>query len=72
MKTEDFLLGTVVVGITFTCLYMILEFRSWQAIRASDHKAGLMLRDLYKKLHSRTKPFTQSITRPFAIKTGRK
>jgi hypothetical protein len=72
MKTEDFLLGVVLVGITFTCFYMVSEFRSWRAITVSDYKAGIVLRDLYKKLHSRTKPFTQTITRPFTSRSTRK
>ena len=57
MKTEDLLLVLVAAGVTLTCFYMVVEFMSWQTAKASDHRARLVIREIYRKLHSRTKPY---------------
>jgi hypothetical protein len=57
MKTEDLLLVIVAGGVALTCFYMVIEFLSWRTAKASDHRAGLVIRELYKKLHSKTKPY---------------
>jgi hypothetical protein len=43
-------------GAALTCFYMVTELLSWKATRASEIKASLVVRDLYRKLHARTKP----------------
>ena len=57
-------MGLVLAGAGLTLLYLVAELLSWQTIKASDVRAGLVLRELYKKLHasgtklhSRTKPY---------------
>lgn len=52
MKTEDVLMAFVVCGVAVTCFYMVTEFLSWQTKKASDVKTGLVLGELYKKLHA--------------------
>jgi hypothetical protein len=66
MKTEYLLMGVVLVGAAFTCIYLVAECLSWRTIKDADHRAMREIRELYKKLHS--KPFT----RPFAPRTIRR
>jgi hypothetical protein len=82
MRADDLLMAFAAAGVALTCLYMVSEFLSWKAVRASDQSAVLILRDLYKKLHATgrslhasgtklhaaTKPFTKSFTRPFTTR----
>lgn len=68
MKTEDVLMGVLVIGAALTCFYLIAECLSWRTVKDADHRAMLDLRELYKKLHSATKPFT----RPFVTRTIRR
>jgi hypothetical protein len=69
MKAEDLLFVVVVVGVSLTLIYIVAEWRSWRTVKAAEHRAMSELRELYKKLHAATKPFTRSFTRPFGTKT---
>jgi hypothetical protein len=60
MKSEDALLVIVVLGMGLTCLYLINEFLLWQTIRAANHRGLIQARELYKKLHSATKPIVRA------------
>jgi hypothetical protein len=58
------MMGLVAAGVGLTLLYLVAELLSWQSIKAAEARAGLVLRDLYKrlytsgtKLHARTKPY---------------
>jgi hypothetical protein len=58
------MLGLVIGGVALTVLYLFAELVSWQKIRAAELRAGLVLRELYKKLHAsgtrlhaRTRPY---------------
>jgi hypothetical protein len=58
------MLGLVAAGAGLTVLYLFSEFVSWHKIKAAEQAAGLVLRELYKRLHSsgsklhaRTKPY---------------
>jgi hypothetical protein len=57
MKAEDLLVVLVAGGVALTCFYLVAEYLSWQTVKASDAKAGIVLRELYKKLHLKTKPY---------------
>jgi hypothetical protein len=57
MKTSYVLMGILFIGSALTCVYLLAECLSWQTAKASDHRAGLVVRELYKKLHSKTKPY---------------
>jgi hypothetical protein len=65
MKAEDLLLVMVLGGVALTLFYIIAECLSWRTVKAADNKAMSELRELYKKLHAATKPFT----RPFATRS---
>jgi hypothetical protein len=64
MKAEDLLLGIVISGAALTLFYIIAECLSWRMVKAAENRAMSELRELYKKLHVATKPFT----RPFSGK----
>jgi hypothetical protein len=68
MKTEDLLMGVVLFGVALTCFYIVSECLSWRTVKAADYRAMREIRELYKKLHAATRPFT----RPFATKTIRR
>ena len=57
MRTSDILLGLLAAGAGVTLLYLLSELMSWQTIKAGEASASLVVRDLYKKLHARTKPY---------------
>jgi hypothetical protein len=57
MRADDLLVVLVASGVALTCFYLVAEYLSWQTVKASDLKAGIVLRELYKKLHSKTKPY---------------
>jgi hypothetical protein len=57
MRTDDLLVVLVAGGVALTCFYMVAEYLSWQTVKASDAKAGIVLRELYRKLHLKTKPY---------------
>jgi hypothetical protein len=59
MGTSDILLGLVALGAALTVLYLVSEFMSWQTIKNAEVQTSLMLREMYKKLHARTKPFLE-------------
>jgi hypothetical protein len=64
MKTEDVLLIAVIAGFGLTCCYLVSEVLSWQTLKAADTRALLGVRQLYKRLHSATKPLlTRAIHR---------
>jgi hypothetical protein len=57
MRTSDVMLGLLAIGASLTLLYLFSEFMSWQTIKAGEARASLVLKELYKKLHTRTKPY---------------
>jgi hypothetical protein len=63
MSSDDVMMLIVVGGVALTCLYMAAEVMSWQTIKASDLRAGLVVRELYKKLHSKAQPLVRAIRR---------
>jgi hypothetical protein len=68
MRTAYVLMGFVLVGGALTCLYIVAECLSWRTIKDADHRAMREIRELYKKLHTPTKPFTM----PFMTRTVRR
>ena len=64
MKAEDLLLVMVIGGAGLTLFYIVAECLSWRTVKAAENRAMSELRELYKKLHAATKPFT----RPFSGK----
>lgn len=68
MKTEYVLMVVLVIGAALTCFYIVAECLSWRTVKDADHKAMHEIRELYKKIHSATKPFT----RPFVTRTIRR
>jgi hypothetical protein len=60
MKTEDLLTVIVLIGVASTSFYILGECLSWRKVKAADHRAMFELRELYKKLHAATKPFTRT------------
>ena len=63
MKTADVMMGLVASGVGLTSCYLIAELWSWRVIRASDQRAGVVLREIYKKFHARTKPYMARVVR---------
>jgi hypothetical protein len=57
MEANDLLMIIVVCGVALTCCYIVAEWRSWKTAKASDYRAGLALREMYKRIHSKTKPY---------------
>lgn len=57
MRADDLLVVLMACGVALTCFYLVAEFLSWQTVKASDLKAGIVLKELYRKLHSKTKPY---------------
>ena len=51
------MLGLLAAGASLTLLYLLSELMSWQTIKAGEVRASLVLKELYKKLHARTKPY---------------
>jgi hypothetical protein len=68
MKTDYVLMGVLVLGAALTCFYLVAECLSWRTVKDADHRAMREIRELYKKIHSATKPFT----RTFAARTVRR
>lgn len=60
ITSNDVMIGLVVVGVAFTVAYLVSELVSWRGLRASEKKAALIVRDLYTKLHARTRPFIRN------------
>ena len=57
MVASDLMLVFVAAGVATTCGYLFSEFMSWQTIKAAEVRAAVVLRDLYRKLHAKTKPY---------------
>lgn len=68
MTTAYVLMGILVVGGALTCFYIFAECLSWRTVKDADYRATREIRELYKKVHSTTKPFT----RPFGTRTNRR
>lgn len=66
MKLDDWLMAVVLSGFAMTFIYIVAEYLSWRSQEASDLKVRLGLRDLYKRLHSATKPLVRVIRRKSA------
>jgi hypothetical protein len=58
MKTAYVLIGLLLVGGALTCFYILAECLSWRSIKDADHRAMREIRELYKKIHTPSKPFT--------------
>lgn len=64
MKADDVLMGFVLIGGALTCFYLVGEYLSWQAVKASDLRARVDLREVYRKIHAATKkPFVRAVRR---------
>jgi hypothetical protein len=68
MKTSYVLMGILLIGFALTCLYILAECLSWRTVKDADHRAMREIRELYKKIHATSKPFTM----PFITRTVRK
>jgi hypothetical protein len=68
MKTSYVLMGILVIGFALTCFYILAECLSWRTVKDADHRAMREIRELYKKIHTTSKPFTM----PFITRTVRK
>jgi hypothetical protein len=62
MKAEDLLFVIVLSGVALTLFYIVAECLSWRTVKAADNRAMSEIRELYKKLHAATKPFTRPFT----------
>jgi hypothetical protein len=58
MNTAYVLIGLLLVGGALTCFYILAECLSWRSIKDADHRAMREIRELYKKIHTPSKPFT--------------
>jgi hypothetical protein len=70
MRADDLLLAIVALGVVTTIAYIVSEFSSWQAVKASDRRAAGVLKEVYKKLHAipgslhaKTRPIMRAILR---------
>jgi hypothetical protein len=63
MEANDFLMIIVVCGVALTCVYIVAEWLSWKTVKDSDHRTMLALREMYKKLHSKTRPYLVRVIR---------
>lgn len=68
MRTAYVLMGIVLIGGALTCFYIVAECLSWRTIKDADHRAIREIRELYKKIHTPSKPFTM----PFISRTVRR
>jgi len=68
MRTAYVLMGFVLIGGALTCFYIVAECLSWRTIKDADHRAIREIRELYKKIHTTSKPFTM----PFITRTVRR
>jgi hypothetical protein len=68
MTTTYVLMGVLLFGGALTCFYILAECLSWRTVKDADHRAMREIRELYKKMHSATKPFT----RPFGSRIIRR
>jgi hypothetical protein len=68
MTTAYVLIGVLLLGFALTCFYILAECLSWRTVKDADHRAMREIRELYKKIHATSKPFTM----PFMSRTIRK
>jgi hypothetical protein len=68
MRTAYVLMGVLLAGGALTCLYIVAECLSWRTVKDADHRAMREIRELYKKIHTTSKPFTM----PFITRTVRR
>jgi hypothetical protein len=68
MRTAYMLMAVLVIGVAVTCFYILAECLSWRTVKDADHRAMREIRELYKKIHATSKPFTM----PFITRTVRK
>jgi hypothetical protein len=68
MRTAYVLMGVLVIGVALTCFYILAECLSWRTVKDADHRAMREIRELYRKMHATSKPFTV----PFITRTNRK
>jgi hypothetical protein len=68
MRTAYVLMGVLLAGAALTCFYIVAECLSWRSVKDADHRAMREIRELYKKIHTTTKPFTM----PFITRTIRR
>jgi hypothetical protein len=61
--TSYVLMGVLLIGVALTCFYILAECLSWRTVKDADHRAMREIRELYKKLHSPTKPFMPFVNR---------
>lgn len=48
MKLDDSLIVIIICGLVVTCVYIVSEYQSWRSWHASEVRARLAVRDLYK------------------------
>jgi hypothetical protein len=63
MKSEDALLMILLFGMGLTCFYLLNEFLLWQTIQAANRRGVIQARELYRKLHTATKPMVLALRR---------
>ncbi|MGO9935739.1 MAG: hypothetical protein ACLPV8_28565 [Steroidobacteraceae bacterium] len=63
MKVDDLLFVVVLSGLGLSCSYIVAEYLSWRSHQASEFKALLVVRNVYKRFHSATKPLVRAIRR---------
>lgn len=68
MRTSYVLFCVLFIGIAVTCFYIIAECLSWRTVKDADHRAMREIRELYKKIHTTSKPFTM----PFITRNVRR
>jgi hypothetical protein len=63
MKMDDWLMVVVLSGLVMSCSYIVAEYLSWRSHQISEVKALLGIGDLYKRIHSVTKPLARVFLR---------
>lgn len=63
MKVDDWLIAVVLTGFVMSCGYLVAEYLSWRSHQASEVEALLGMGDLYKRIHSVTKPLARVFRR---------
>jgi hypothetical protein len=63
MTVDDLLMLLILSGFVMSSSYIVAECLSWRSGKAADVKALLLLRDLYKRVHSVTRPLIRAIRR---------
>jgi hypothetical protein len=68
MRTSYVLIAFLIIGVALTCFYILAECLSWRTVKDADHRAMREIRELYKRIHATSKPFTM----PFINRTVRR